>query len=135
MQASRQVAAVVLAVLMVAPKGAFAQGAQAPDARMLAATVQKHAAQQDANRREIRQALSRPEVRELAGRVGVDVDRAVASIDTLPPGDLARAADTARQVNQQLDRQMVGGAASVTFTTTTIIIILLLVILLIVAIK
>jgi len=134
MQASRQVAAVVLAVLMVAPTGAFAQGAQAPDARMLAAIVQEHAAQQDANRREIRQALSRPEVRELAGRVGVDVNRAAASIDTLPPSDLAHAADTARQVNQQLDRQLVGGA-SVTFTTTTIIIILLLVILLIVAIK
>ena len=134
MQASRQVAAVVLAVLMVAPTGAFAQGAQAPDARMLAAIVREHAAQQDANRREIRQALSRPEVRELAGRVGVDVNRAAASIDTLPPSDLAHAADTARQVNQQLDRQLVGGA-SVTFTTTTIIIILLLVILLIVAIK
>jgi hypothetical protein len=135
MRASGQVTAVLLAVLMIAPTGAFAEGAQAPDARMLAATVHEHAAQQEADRREIRQALARPEVRALAGRVGADVDRVAASIDTLPPSDLARAADAARQVNQQIDRQMVGGAASITFTTTTIIIILLLVILLIVAIK
>jgi hypothetical protein len=135
MRASRQVAAILLAVLMIAPRGAFAEGVQAPDARMLATTVHEHATQQDANRREIRQALARPEVRQLAGRLGADVDRVVASIDTLPPSDLARAADAARKVNQQLDTRMVGGAASITFTTTTIIIILLVVILLIVAIK
>ena len=135
MRASRQVTAILLAVLMIAPKGAFAQGLQAPDAQMLASMVHEHAAQQDANRREIREALARPEVRELAGRLGADVNRVIASIDTLPPSELARAANAARKVNQQLDSQMVGGAASITFTTTTIIIILLVVILLIVAIK
>ena len=135
MHASRQAAAVLLAVLMVAPAPAFAGGAQAPDTRMLAATVQQHAAQHDANRHEIRQALARPEVRELAGRVGVDVDRVAASIDTLPPADLARAADTARQVNQQLDRQLVGGASTITLSTTTVIIGLLVLILLIVALR
>ena len=134
MRASRQVAAVLLAVLMIAPAGAYAQSAQAPDARMLASMVHEHAAQQDANRREIREALARPEVRELAGRLGADVNRVIASIDTLPPSELARAADTARQVNQQLDRQLVGGG-SVTLSTTTIIIGLLVIILLVVALK
>src|SRR5690349_10043489 len=68
MQAPRQAAAVLLAVLMAAPAPALADGARAPDARTLAAMVQQHAARQDANRNEIRQALARPEVRELAGR-------------------------------------------------------------------
>ena len=135
MQAPRQAAAVVLAVLMAASTPAFADGAQAPDARTLAAMVQQHAAQQDANRHEIRQALARPEVREVANRFGVDVDRVAASIDTLPPSDLAHAADTARQVDQQLDRQLVGGDSTITLSTTTVIIGLLVLILLVVALR
>jgi len=75
--------------------------------------------------------LARPEVREAAAKVGLDLSRATAAVDTLEGADLARAADAARQVDQQL----VGGASTITITTTTLIIILLLVILLVVAVK
>ena len=66
-----------------------------------------------------------------AAKLGVDLSRAVAAVDTLQGADLARAADAARHVNDRL----AGGASTITITTTTLIIILLVAILLIVAIK
>jgi hypothetical protein len=97
----------------------------------LAATVEQHLSAEDADRRAVREVLARPQVREAAAKVGLDLSRATAAVDTLEGADLARAADAARQVNEQL----VGGASSITITTTTLIIILLLVILLVVAVK
>jgi len=97
----------------------------------LAATIEQQVSTRDRDRSAVREALARPEVREAAAKLGVDLKRATAAVDTLDEPDLARAADVARQVNDQL----VGGASSITITTTTLIIILLLVILLVVAIK
>ena len=95
----------------------------------LATAVTDHAATLDADRDAIREALNRPEVRAVAERTGLDIDRATASIETLDPSTLARAAETARQVNGAL----VGGASTITISTTTIIIVLLLIILILVA--
>ena len=111
---------------------AFADEAQhvvAPDA-LAAATVQ-HAAQQDADRAAIRAALARPEVRQVAEKAGLDIDRANAVVDTLGGPGLDRAASVARQVNEQLS----GGASTIVISTTTIIIILLIVLLIVVAAK
>jgi hypothetical protein len=66
----------------------------------------------------------------MAGRLGLDVARAAATVDTMSGADLARAADAARQVNQQL----VGGATTVVITTTTIIIALLVILLIVLAV-
>ena len=95
----------------------------------LATAVTDHLAALDADRDAIREALNRPEVRAVAARTGLDIDRAAASIETLDPSTLARAAETARQVNGAL----VGGASTITISTTTIIIVLLLIILILVA--
>ena len=97
----------------------------------LAATVADHVAQQDASRAAIREALARPEVRDVASSMHVDLVRAATAVDTMTGADLEQAANAARTVNQQI----VGGASTVVISTTTIIIILLLVILLIIAIK
>ena len=131
MQTVRKLIIFMVAVLMAAPSSALADGRRAADAATLAAAVAQHVDQQDADRAAIREALGRPEVRDMAGRMGLDVDRAAAAVGTLDGADLTRAAGAARQVNEQL----VGGATTVVFTATTIIIILLVVILLIVAIK
>ena len=95
----------------------------------LAAAVTDHAATLDADRDAVREALNRPEVRAVAEKAGIDIDRAAASVDQLDSSTIARAAESARQVNEAL----VGGASTVTISTTTIIIVLLLVILIIVA--
>jgi hypothetical protein len=97
----------------------------------IAAAIEQQVSAEDADRSAVREALARPEVREAAARVGLDLTRAAAAVDSLAGPDLARAADAARQVNQEL----VGGASTITITTTTLIIILLIIILLIVAFK
>jgi hypothetical protein len=97
----------------------------------IAAAVDAYVASQNADRAAIREALERPEVRDMATRIGIDLDHVTASIGTLSGPDLVDAASAARKVNDTL----VGGASSVTLSTTTIIIILLALILIIVAVK
>ena len=120
----------VLVVLTGFPSFAVAQEPHAVAPAALAAAVANHAARQDADRQSIRQALSRPEVRDIVAKTGIDMARVTAAIETLEGADLDKAADAARKVNESL----VGGASTVVISTTTIIIVLLVVILIIVAV-
>ena len=104
---------------------AFAQERHVVTADELAQTVSQYVKKQDADRAIIRETLARPEVKNVAEGMGIDIGRVSASIDALPPESLERAAATARDVNQAL----VGGASTIVISTTTIIIILLIVIL------
>jgi hypothetical protein len=131
MSTIRKFLVVPLVLLIGAATPAVAAQRHLVDSSQLAATVVEHVSSQDTDRAAVRDALSRDEVKNVAATLGVDLTRANAAVDTLSGEDLTRAADAARQVN----RQLVGGASSVTLSTTMIIIILLLVILLIVAIK
>lgn len=117
-----------LVMLMAIPAGAT-QHVVPP--QQLAATVAAQTTQQDADRAVVREALDRPEVVAVAKSMNVDMDKVTAAAAALSGVELAQAARTARQLNQQL----VGGASSVTISTTTIIIVLLLLILLVVIIK
>jgi len=120
-------APLILILGLATPLRAEDRHAVSPSA--IAAEVTNHAATLDADRDAIREALNRPEVRAVAERTGIDIDRAAASIDHLDSSTLARAAASARQVNAAL----VGGANTITISTTTIIIVLLLIILILVA--
>ena len=131
MQTVRRFLVFPLMVLMMASSSAFADQQHAVPPSQLASTIADRVAQQDANRAAVHEALARPEVQTVASSLGVDLTRANAAVDTMSAADLQRAANTARQVNQQL----VGGASTVVISTTTLIIVLLLVILLIVALK
>jgi hypothetical protein len=110
---------------------AFAQERHVVDPAALAGAVVQHVSEQDADRAAIREALARPEVRDTASKVGLDLSLTAASLDTLSGSELQRAADAARNVNQSL----IGGASNVTISTTTLIIVLLVVILIVVAVK
>ena len=121
----------LLVALMMGPSSAFAGQQHLVPSSQLATTVADGAAKQDTDRATIREALERLEVQAVASKLGLDLDRATAAIDTMSGSDLEKAAQSAQQVNDQL----VGGASSVVISTTTIIIILLLVIILIVALK
>ena len=131
MRVVRQLLAFPLMLLMIAASPAFAGQQHLVAPGQLVATVTDHVAHQDANRAAIREALARPEVRDVASSMHVDLERAAAAVETLTGADLEQAANAARTVNQQL----VGGASTVVISTTTIIIILLLIILLVVAIN
>ena len=131
MQSVRTLLVFPLIVLLMASSSAFAAQQHVVTPGQIATTVADGVAKQDANRAAVHEALARPEVQAVASKLGLDLTRATAAIDTLSGEDLARAADAAQQVNQQL----VGGASTIVISTTTIIIILLLVILLIIAIR
>ena len=130
MRHARQLVIFTFAILLAASPG-FAADQHVVSPQQLSATVADQVAQQDADRAAIHEALARPEVRDAARSLSIDMDRVNAAADTLSGADLAKAGDAARQVNQQL----VGGASTVVISTTTIIIALLLIILLIVVIK
>ena len=94
----------------------------------LTATMTQNTIAEAGDRAAVHEALGRPEVRNVAVTMGVDLDRVNAAVDTMHGADLEQAASAARRVNQEL----VGGDSSVTLTTTAIIIILLAIILLVV---
>jgi hypothetical protein len=130
MNTLRQCLAVLLPMMLAFSAVPLAQERHAVDPAALAATVNQYVVDQDSDRAAVREALARPEVREMASRMGLDADRLAASASTFTGSDLERAAAAARDVN----RSLVGGA-NVVISTTTIIIILLVIILLVVAIK
>jgi hypothetical protein len=111
-----------------------ALAAQSPrhvlDQSALASAVAERAAADVAQRAAIQEALARPEVRGVAAKAGVDVDRLAAHVATLDGAELGQVADAAQQVNHSL----AGGASTVVISTTTIIIVLLVIILIVVAV-
>ena len=103
------------------------------DRSALASAVAERVAAGDAQRAAIQEALARPEVRSVAAKAGVNVDRLAAQVATLDGAELAQVADAAQQVNQS-SQPLVGGASTIVISTTTIIIVLLLIILIVVAV-
>ena len=93
--------------------------------------VQDRVVSDQADREAIRTLLQREEVREVAGKAGLSLDKAVAAAATLQGDDLRQIAEQARQV----DNQLAGGASNIVISTTTIIIVLLLVILIVASIS
>ena len=120
----------VLFTLVIALPSANAQSAHAAPQSALDAAVQQHVSTPTADREMILKLLERDEVKEVAGKAGLDLRRATSAVATLDGQQLADAATQARQVEQAL----AGGQSRITISTTLIIIALLVLILLIVAI-
>jgi hypothetical protein len=131
MRLVKQLLVLPLSLLMAMSTSAFAQQQHAVDPGAIAGLVSQHIAAQDADRAAVRDALARPEVREVATHMGVDLTRVDASVATMTGADLQQAASAARQVNSSL----VGGASTIVLSTTTIIIALLVIILIVIAVK
>jgi len=119
----------ILLVLVTAVPRAHAQSATASQA-VLDAAVQQHVASTEAERAAVLRVLAQPEVKAVAGRVGVDVTTAERAVSTLDGQELHALSAQAAQVEQAL----AGGQSKVVISTTMIIIALLVVILIIVAV-
>lgn len=126
MRVVRRTLAVVLAVLFMAPAANAQSNVISKSA--LDQAVQERVSRDQADREAIRSLLQRAEVREVANKAGLSLDKAVAAVSTLQGEDLRQLAEQSRQV----DNQLAGGASTVVISTTTIIIVLLLVLLLVV---
>ena len=107
-----------------------AQQRHAADQAILDQVVADHVQQAGDDREAILRVLEFEQVRELAGRVGLDLKHAEAAVTTLDDVELGVLAARARTVNDAL----VGGQSHVTISTTVIIIGLLVLILIIVAV-
>jgi hypothetical protein len=125
MRIVRRFLAVTLALLLVAP-AAQAQTHVISKAD-LAEAVAERVRQDQADRAAIASLLQRDEVRTIAKRAGLSVDKATAAVSVLQGDDLRNLAAQARQVENDL----AGGASTVVISTTTIIIVLLIIILLV----
>lgn len=125
MKLVRRSLAVCLAVLFMAPAASAQSNVIGKSA--LDKAVQTRVAAEQADREAIQSLLQRAEVREVAGKAGLSLDKAAAAVSTLQGNDLAQLAEQARQVNNQLS----GGASTIVISTTTIIIVLLIVLLIV----
>jgi hypothetical protein len=122
----RRTLAVCLSVLIVAPTASAQTHVIGKNA--LDKAVQERVTSDQSDREAILTLLQRADVREVAAKAGVSLEKASAAVATLEGQDLREIASQARQVNNEL-----AGGATVVITTTTIIIILLIVILIILA--
>ena len=100
------------------------------DQATLDRAIAAHVQRSDADRRTIQGLLERQQVREIAGRTGIDIKRVETAVATMDGSELRELAEYVRAVEDSL----VGGS-SVTISTTTIIIGLLILILIIVAVN
>ena len=126
MRIVRHVLAVCLAVVFMAPMAGAQDHVIGQSA--LDKAVQQRVTREQADRDAILVLLQRAEVREVAAKAGLSLDKAQTAVSTLQGADLQQAASQARQVQNDL----AGGASTVVISTTTIIIVLLLVILIVV---
>lgn len=136
MKLSRQVWSLAVAsVLALTVTASAQQPASTPatpptvaPAAALDALVADQVRADDANRRIVQNVLDRSEVRDVAAKAGLDLERARQAVSTLSGAELQEVAAQA----QRVDNSLAGGASTVVISTTTIIIILLIVILLVV---
>jgi hypothetical protein len=96
----------------------------------LDAALQQHSTATAAEREAVLRVLDHAQVKEVAGKLGVDLRQAKSAVATMDATQLAQVSVQARAVDQAL----AGGASTVVISTTTIIIALLVVILIIVAV-
>jgi hypothetical protein len=125
MRMFRQLFVVTLALLMVAP-AAQAQTHVISKAD-LAKAVAERVSRDQADREAILSLLHRADVKTIAAKSGLSIEKAAAAVSTLQGDDLRELASQARQVQNDL----AGGASTVVISTTTIIIVLLIIILIV----
>ena len=121
----RRSVAVGLAVLLVAPVARAQQHVVGKAA--LEQAVKDRVAEQEADRDVIKSLLRRADVKDLAAKAGLSLEKAEAAVSTLQGDELRDLANQARHVQNDL----AGGASAVVISTTTIIIVLLLIVLIV----
>ena len=129
MRTLRRILGTALVFTLMGAAAASAQQTHVINTPALDQAVQQRVSQDQADRDAIRGLLQRTEVKDVARKAGLSLEKAEAAIGSLQGDDLRELASQARAVDQQL----AGGASTIVISTTTIIIILL-IILLIVAI-
>jgi hypothetical protein len=95
------------------------------DPAVMRAALASQAATDQENRDAVLGVLQQSEVRDMAGRLGLNVTRAETAVSTLGSAELAQLADQARAV----DAQLAGGADRIVLSVTTLLLIIIIVLL------
>src|SRR5689334_5727045 len=115
MQIVRRLVGAALALALCAP-AAGAQDTHVVGKAALDLAVQQRVSQDRMDRETIRAFLNRGDVRLIAARAGISMEKADAAVATLQGQDLHRVANQVRTADQQL----AGGASTIVISTTTI---------------
>jgi hypothetical protein len=126
MRMLQRILGTTLALALFAP-AAWAQQSHTISTSALDQAVQQRVSQDQADRQAIRDLLQRDDVRAIAGKAGLSVEKADTAVSTLQGDELHQLASQARTVDQQL----AGGVSTIVISTTTIIIVLLLILLIV----
>jgi hypothetical protein len=115
----------VLCSLVFATSAMAQQHIAAPS--LMRQAVADQAVTDQQNRAAVTGVLHQPQVKELAGRLGLNLTTAENALSTLSSAELAKVADQARTA----DAQLAGGSNTVIISTTTLLLILIIVILIV----
>ena len=126
MQIRAFVTAVLIGALLWSPSAVWAQQKHIADPAALNAAITAKLAEDEANRQAVRRVLVRPEVRDVADRFGLTIQRADTALATLSSAELAELASSARTVESEL----AGGQQVIVISITTLLLIIILVLLL-----
>jgi hypothetical protein len=113
------------AFLVTSP--AFAQQASVVDAGALSQALAGKADTEAEQRALVGRVLDRANVREMAARLGLNVEQASAAVATLSGAELGVLAERAGAVETEA---LAGGASTIVISTTTLLLVLIIVILL-----
>ena len=122
---NRFVALALLPVLLVASP-AFAQQPRVVDSAAMTLALANQSDLENTQRELVRRVLDRADAREIAGRMGLSVERANSAVATLSGPELDRVAQQASAV----DSALAGGSRTIVISTTTLLLVLIIVILL-----
>ena len=114
----------------------FASSAMAQQTHIAAPSTMRQAVADQAttdqqNRAAVVGVLHQPQVRDLAGRLGLNLTTAENAVSTLSSVELAKVATQARAIHTDIDAQLAGGSNTVIISTTTLLLILIVIILLV----
>ena len=123
----RNVVMTLAASLLLWSAPAFAQERHVVDPAAMQQAITAQATTDQQNRDVVLSVLQRSQVREVAERLGLTVERAQGAVSTLSSAELAELAVPARQVETEL----AGGVTTVVISVTTLLLILIIVILLV----
>ena len=127
MRVVNKIVAILLLPVFLVSSPALAQQVHVVDPTAMSRAVAEKVNQENTHRELLQRILNRADVREVAGRMGLSVERAESAVATLDGEELSQLAGYAGGVETSL----VGGANTVVISTTVLLLALILLVLIV----
>jgi hypothetical protein len=127
MRVTNKIVALLLLPAFLVASPVFAQQARVVDAAAMSQALAAKAESESAQRALVRRVLDRADVREMAARMGLNVEQADSAVATLSGPELGALAQHAQAVETAT---LAGGANTIVISLTTLLLLVIIVILL-----